>query len=197
MEEPDLSQGKKNAKIRQAWIVFLDESGISERPPIRRTWAPRGQTPIVQHPFNWKKLSICSAIAYRWDGRRCRLYFRIIAGSYNDEKLISFLGQMETQLRGRKVILVWDGLPSHRSRQMNQYLNQQQRWLSVVRLPAYAPEMNPVESLWANILGQELANRSVKDLGEMVEGVRSGFRRVHSEEWLLHSFLNHAGLTIG
>jgi hypothetical protein len=151
----------------------------------------------VQHPFNWKKLSICSAIGYRWDGRRCRLYFRIIAGSYNDERLISFLGQMETQLRGRKVILVWDGLPSHRSRQMNQYLNQQKRWLSVVRLPAYAPEMNPVESLWANILGQELANRSVKDLGEMVEGVHSGFRRVHSEEWLLHSFLNHAGLMIG
>ena len=57
--------------------------------------------------------------------------------------------------------------------------------------------MNPVESLWVNILGQEFANRSVHDLGEMVEGVRSGFRRVHSEEWLLHSYLNHAGLTIG
>lgn len=76
-------------------------------------------------------------------------------------------------------------------------MNEQQRWLSVVRLPACAPEMNPVESLWAIILGQELANRSIKDLGEMVEGVRSGFQRVHSEEWLLHSFLNHAGLMIG
>jgi putative transposase len=75
---------------------------------------------------------------------------------------------------------------------MSQYLNQQQHWLSVVGLPTYAPEMNPVESLWANILGQELANRSVNDLGDMVEGVRSGFRRVHSEEWLLHSFLIHA-----
>jgi hypothetical protein len=80
---------------------------------------------------------------------------------------------------------------------MRHYLNQQRRWLSVVRLPAYAPELNPVEGLWANILGQELANRSVNDLGEMVEGVRSGFHRVCTEHWLLHSFLTHAGLTIG
>lgn len=36
---------------------------------------------MVHHPFNWNKLSICSAIVYRWDGRRCRLYFRIISGS--------------------------------------------------------------------------------------------------------------------
>jgi transposase len=153
----------------------------------------------VHHPFNWRKLSICSAIGYRWDGRYCRLYFRIIAGSYNDEKLIDFLGQLEKQLPGYKVILIWDGLPSHRSRPMSQYLQQQQQqsWLSVVRLPAYAPELNPVESLWANILGQELANRSVDELGEMVEGVRSGFNRIHSERWLLHSFLDHTGLLIG
>jgi hypothetical protein len=151
---------------------------------------------VVHHPFTWKKLSICSAIAYRWDGWRCRLYFRIISGSFNDENLINFLAQVEKQLRGQKVILIWDGLPSHRSRKMRQYLTQQEHWLSVIRLPAYAPELNPVESLWANILGHELANRSVNDLGEMVEGVRNGFRRVHSEEWLLHSFLNHAGLMI-
>jgi hypothetical protein len=112
LEEPDLGQGKKNAKIWRAWIVFVDESGISERPPVRRTWAPRGQTPLVHYPFNWKKLSICSAIAYRWAGRGCRLYFRIISGSYNDEQLMSFLAQLETQLRGQQVILVWDGLPS-------------------------------------------------------------------------------------
>jgi hypothetical protein len=80
---------------------------------------------------------------------------------------------------------------------MSQYLRQQHNWLSVVQLPAYAPEMNPVEALWANILGQELANRSVVDLGEMVAGVRSGFSRIHSGKWLLHSFLNYAGLSIG
>ena len=79
---------------------------------------------------------------------------------------------------------------------MAQYLRQQKDRLSVVRLPAYAPDINPVEGLWANIQGQELANRSVRDLGEMVEGVRNGFRRVRSESWLLQSFLDHAGLSL-
>lgn len=165
---------------------------------MRRTWAPRGQTPIVVHPFNWKKLSICSVIAYWWNGKRCRLFFRIVAGSYNDEKLISFLEQLRQQPGMARLILLWDGLPSHRSRRMAEYLHQHQHKdrLCVVRLPAYAPDINPVEGLWANIQCRELANRSVKDLGEVVEGVRNGFSRVHSESWLLHSYLDHAGLSL-
>jgi transposase len=121
----------------------------------------------------------------------------VIAGSYNDEKLIDFLVQLKRHLHGSRVILVWDGLPSHRSLSMNHYVNRQREWLSVVRLPAYAPEMNPVEGLWANILGQELANRSVNHLGEMVEGVRDGFQRIHSRGSLLQSFLSHAGFSLG
>jgi len=48
------------------------------------------------------------------------------AVGYNDEKLISFLGQLKKQLHGKKVILIWDGLPSHRSRRMTHYVKQQQ-----------------------------------------------------------------------
>jgi transposase len=195
VEGTDLGGGKKNSKIWRAWIVFLDESGISQKPPVRRTWAPRGQTPILHHPFNWKKLSICSAVGYRWDGRRCRLYFRIVADSYNDKKLRDFLSQLRQEFRGKRVILVWDGLPSHRSRWMSEYLQKQQKWLKVVRLPAYAPELNPVESLWANLSGQELANRCADDLAPMVKGVRDGFSRIHLQSELPFSFLRHAGLS--
>lgn len=195
MENQNLDQGKKNAKNLRAWIVFLDESGISQKPSVRRTWAPRGKTPLLCHPFNWKKLSICSAIAYRWDGRRCRLFFRIVADSYNDEKLSDFLSQLRREFRGQKVILVWDGLPSHRSRRMSDFLQQQNKWLTVVRLPAYAPDLNPVESAWANIKGQELANRCSDDLGNMVEGVCDGFSRIHSHRNLPYSFLRHAGIS--
>ena len=61
------------------WLVFQDESGVSQRPHLRRTWLPRGEIPIVIHSDNWKKVSICAAIAYRWDGKRTRLYFRMRA----------------------------------------------------------------------------------------------------------------------
>jgi hypothetical protein len=92
------------------------------------------------------------------------------------------------------VILVWDGLPSHRSRRMSEYLQMQQKWLSVVRLPAYAPELNPVESIWANISGQEFANRCADDLAPMVKGVRDGFSRIHSQSELLFTQTRRAFL---
>jgi hypothetical protein len=195
VEGRDLDGGKKKAKRRRAWIVFLDESGISQKPSVRRTWAPRGRTPVLRHHFNWKKLSICTAIAYRWDGKRGQLFFRIVSDSYNDIKLIAFLTQLRKEVRRKKLVLIWDGLPSHRSRVMTNYLNIQRKRLSVVRLPAYAPELNPVESVWSNIQGKELANLCADDLGGMVEGVHKGFDRIHSQRQLLDSFLTHAGLS--
>jgi DDE superfamily endonuclease len=191
----DLGRGKKNAKKRQAWIVFLDESGLSQKPPVRRTWAPRGQTPVLRHAFNWKKLSICSALAYRWDGRKIRLLFSIVADSYTDKKLIYFLAQARKEFRHRRLIIIWDGLPSHRSRLMKQYLDTQRRWLTVVRLPPYAPDLNPVEFAWGNIQGKELANLCSDDLGAMVSGVRKGFARVCKNKSLPQSFLQHAGIS--
>jgi len=195
VEGRDLDGGKKKAKRRRAWIVFLDESGISQKPSVRRTWAPRGRTPVLRHHFNWKKLSICTAIAYRWDGKRGQLFFRIVSDSYNDIKLIDFLTQLRKEVPRKKLILIWDGLPSHRSRVMTNYLNMQRKRLSVVRLPAYAPELNPVESVWSNIQSKELANLCTDDLGGMVEGVHKGFDRIHSQRQLLDSFLTHAGLS--
>jgi len=72
MDRRAMAGSKKNAKRRKAWILFQDESGISERPSVRRTWAPKGETPVLIHAFNWKKMSISAALAYRWDGKRAR-----------------------------------------------------------------------------------------------------------------------------
>ncbi len=196
MDPTDLGRGKKNAQKWHAWIVFLDESGLSQKPPVRRTWAPRGHTPVLRHAFNWKKLSICSALAYRWDGRRTRLLFSIVSDSYTDEKLIHFLTELRRDFRRRKLIVVWDGLPSHRSRRMKQYLDSKRRWLTVVRLPPYAPDLNPVEFAWGNIQGKELANLCSDDLGGMVSGVRKGFTRVCNNKTLPNSFLRHAGISL-
>lgn len=186
---------KKNARRRKAWIFFQDESGISQRPSIRRTWAPKGKTPVLIHAFNWKKLSICAAIGYRWDGRRSRLYFQTRAGNYNEDSLIGFLQDLKRHLSGHPAILVWDGLPSHQSRAMNEYLQEQRGWLSVERLPGYAPDLNPVETLWGNIKGQELANRCAENLAEAAQAVRSGMARVRRSGTLPFSFLEHAGLS--
>src|ERR1039458_7522595 len=58
LDEPTMAGSKKNARRQKAWIFFQDESGVSQRPSIRRTWAPKGETPVLIHAFNWSKISI-------------------------------------------------------------------------------------------------------------------------------------------
>lgn len=140
-------------------------------------------------------MSICAAMGYRWDGRQTKLLFQTRDGSYNSQSLIEFLKDLKRELRGQKAVLVWDGLPAHKSKEMNAYLEQQRNWLAVERLPGYAPDLNPVETLWGNIKGQELANRCGEDLAEVGRALRGGMARVRRSRQLPFSFLKHAGIS--
>jgi transposase len=195
VEARALARGKKNARRQRAWIVFEDESGISHRPVVRRTWAPRGHPPVLTHTGgNWSRLSIAAALAFRWDGRRRRCYFQTRPGSYNDLALIGFLRALKRHFAGRHVILVWDGLGGHKSRVMQQYLRRQRAWLTMERLPGYAPELNPVEQIWGNLKSRELANQCPLDILALRRPVRSGFARIRHRPSLTTAFLRHAGL---
>lgn len=67
-------------------------------------------------------------------------------GSYDAAGLIEVLEQMTVFHRGEQVVLVWDGLSTHWSREMPAW-GAEQDWLTLERLPAYVPELNPVELL--------------------------------------------------
>jgi transposase len=147
------------------------------------------------HAFNWKKLSVAMALALRWDGRRSQLFFQTLPGSYNGSSLISFLEDLKRHLRGRRVTLVWDGLPAHKGREMTAYVARQRHWLVVERLPGYAPELNPSELVWGNVKGQELANLCADNLAEVEVALRAGLRRVARHPTLAFAFLRHTGLS--
>jgi hypothetical protein len=72
-------------------------------------------------------------------------------------------------------------------------LERQHGWLQVEMLPGYSPDLKPVEDLWSNSKGQELANYCVAGLGEAEDGVCNGMARVR-QSMLPFSFLHHAGL---
>jgi transposase len=195
VEDPALGAAKKNARRRHAWLVFEDESGLSQQPVVRRTWAPRGETPVLTHVGgHWKRLSIAGALAFRWDGRRSRFYFQTRPGTYKDVGLIGFLRQLKRHFRGRRIILIWDGLAGHKSALMRGYLACQREWLTVEPLPGYAPELNPVEQVWGNLKGRELANVCAGDLQALHAPLRAGCRRLCQNSTLPFNFLRHAGL---
>jgi hypothetical protein len=118
---------------------LFDESAVSLIPPVRRTWSPRGQTPVLRHRFGWKKASMAAALGYRPDATAARLCFHLQQPSYNTDTLIGVLDQLGTFYRGQRVVLLWDGLSAHWSHRMRAYLDSHRDWLRAERLPAYAP----------------------------------------------------------
>jgi transposase len=186
---------EKRARRQNALIVFEDESGVSLLPSVRATWAPRGHTPVLRHPFNWKRLSLAGALAYEPDGSDAHLFFELRPGAYNDETLIAFLSQLN-DFEQRNVLLIWDGLPSHRSRRMSDWIASQRHWLWVERLPGYSPDLNPIENVWGNLKSQELANLCSNTIDQVADIAEGGLDRIGSDAALCFAFLRHSGLRL-
>src|SRR5215469_7078956 len=96
----------KKALLEGRTIVFVDESGLSERPHRVRTWAPRGQTPLLQYHFNWKVLSVAAGITW-WN-----FYFRLYRRTIRGAEVTDFLGHLLRHLPG-KLLVGWDGLAGY------------------------------------------------------------------------------------
>jgi transposase len=136
-----------------------------------------------------------AALCYQPDASGARLVFGAKGGAYRDTDLIDFLNDLHHELGATKITLLWDGLPGHRSKTMRAFVACQ-RWLVVERLPAYAPELNPVEGLWGNLKGQELANLPTEDLLDAADAADEGIYRLSEDDALLFAFLRHTGLLL-
>jgi transposase len=190
---PRIKQTLTGAK--PAWS-FFDESALSLTSNVRRSWAPRGQPPTLVHPFSWKRASMAAALCYGIRGGGASVCFHIQAGNYNTDRLIEVLGELRQFLGGEKATLLWDGLSAHRSTAMRAWLNRQQHWLVVERLPAYAPDLNPVEALWSCLKAVELANLTGPTLAEVLAQAHRGIERIRCTPHLAYSFLRHPGLSV-
>jgi transposase len=177
-------------------ICFQDESGFSLLPAVRATWAPRGQTPVLTHRFSWKRMSMAAALAYHPDRSQAETVFQIRKGTYNTDSLIEFLTALHEHFDSQPVTLIWDGLPSHRSKAMTAWLATQRHWLVVEKLPGYAPDLNPVELVWGNLKATELANLCPDTIDEAHTAAEAGLKRIGSSYELCFAFLDHTGLSL-
>ena len=176
--------------------MFEDESGVSLLPPVRATWAPRGQTPVLRHRFVWKRLSIAGALVYEPDGSDAHLVFQLRPGAYNQDSLIDFLCDLHELEQRRSVVLIWDGLPAHRGRCMTDWIASQRDWLRSEPLPGYAPDVNPTELVWGSLKSTELTNLCADTIGEVAISAEDGLDRISSDAPLCFAFLRHCGLRL-
>ena len=160
---------------------------MSQRPHRVRTWSPRGQTPVLQYHFNWKTLAAVAGVTWR------RFYFRLFPGAIRSAQVIEFLEHLLRQVRG-ELLVVWDGLPSHRSRAVQDFVAGQKGRLVLEFLPAYAPELNPVEYLWGYWKQHELPNLCTEDFAELSQEARQALKRMRRRPRLITAFWKQAGL---
>lgn len=125
------------------------------QPVVRRTWAPRGQTPIHYSWDRHDRISVIGALTLSPNTRRISVYFTYQYENVQAKHVIFFLRHLHQQLR-RKLILVCDRWSVHRS--AVRQLQVKSKWLHVEWLPPYAPELNPVEAMWSYTKHCDLAN---------------------------------------
>jgi len=178
-----MARPKKKARREKRKIVFVDESGLTQKPHRVRTWAPRGQTPILQHHFNWDKLAAIAGITL-WN-----FYFRMYEGTIKGEQVVDFLSHLMRHLPG-KLLIVWDGL----SGRVEEFLGRQKGRVWLERLPAYAPELNPVEYIWGYWKKHELPNFCPKNYAELSTQARRALGRMRKRKTLVTAFWKQAEL---
>ncbi|WP_456154780.1 IS630 family transposase [Streptomyces chartreusis] len=157
VEGGDLGGGRRARAACGGYICFEDEAGFTRRPPRGRTWGRRGRTPVVTVSGRRSgRLSVAGLIAIR-PGSRTRLCHRPRthrAGkgarrSMGERDSIALINGAH-QLVKAPIMLVWDRLNTHISHTMRE-MTAEREWLTVFLLPAYSPDLNPIECLWTHV----------------------------------------------
>ena len=151
-KEEEYPQMVKKAKAEKAEIWWADETAAKPECHFRRSYSPKGKTPVVRQSAKRFHSSMISAI-----NNRGKLEWMALKDAMNSETFLIFLKQM-IKYRRRKVILIVDNLKVHHSKPVTQWCEANKDRIELVFLPAYSPQINPDEYL-NNGLKQNLADK--------------------------------------
>jgi hypothetical protein len=186
-----LASARKKASEEGRTSVWVDQSGVYLLPLAVRTWAPRGQTPLLHVPLTHDHLAAISGITP--DGR---LFMQTQAQAYHSDDVVRFLRALLRTIRG-KLLVIWaagDGSPIHRGQPVKDFLRRgaAQR-LHLEQLPGYAPELNPDEGIWNYLKRVELANLCCPDLAALTLALRRAKERLRHKRAVIQACIRQAG----
>lgn len=196
-QQTELPRLARSSRQRGAHLVFLDESGFQLNPCVRRTWAPRGQTPILAAWDRRDKLSVISSITVSPQAGRLNLYFDVLADNANahGEDIVAYLRLLKKQLRG-PLTVIWDGSNIHsKSKAVRAYLAEHPE-IVVATLPGYAPDLNPDEQVWGWTKYGRLANLAAESNDHLRDAVISELVDLRGDRQKLQAFMEHSGVLL-
>jgi len=175
---------KRRAQQRGADIFFLDEAGLRSDGPLDRTWAPKGQTPVVATSGQRQKVNAISAV-----NALGAFWYNVYSGKFNASRFVWFLAAF-LRRRPRKVFLVVDGHPSHRAKLVARYVQSLRGRLELHFLPGYAPDLNPDEFVWNHLRQRGTAKRPLLRGESLRERVEHDLSAIKGRPGLVRSFFH-------
>ncbi len=183
----------RQAFRRRARIALLDESGFMLSPTVRRTFAPRGETPVLVCSDKHDRLSVISAITLSPRALRVGLHFMLLGKdeNFHGEEVVLFLRQLKGEVGGPWAV-VWDQNQIHgRSRAVKAWLAEHPE-VVVEDFPGHAPDCNPDEEVWSWTKYGRLCNLAPADVAELRRHVWESLNALKRRPQLLASFILHA-----
>lgn len=177
-------QIRRRAKECGAVILWGDEMGLRSDHTVGTSFGLRGQTPVIAGTGQRFGCNMISAI-----GNRGELYFMVFISRFDAKVFIDFLGRLTRQIK-RKVFLIVDGHPVHRSVIAKRWLEKNEDRIRLFRLPGYSPELNPDELLNQDVKSNAVGRQRPKDKKEMVLKVRSHLRSRQKQSDIVKNFFN-------
>jgi transposase len=169
----------------------VDQSGFYLLPAVVRTYAPVGQTPVLQEQLSRDHLSAISAISLEG-----KLYMMEQERAFKAEDVVRFLKHLLRQIPG-KLLLIWDGSPIHRGRAVKDYLTGgASRRLKLEQLPGYAPDLNPEEGVWKHLKCVELKNLCCESLAELKIELRKAKERLRHKRDVILGCIRQPGFEV-
>lgn len=180
-------------------LVFLDESTVRMQSTVRRTWAPRGSTPIHRNSGRWDSIRAIAALTVAPKTGATALDYWLSEKSVDSEQMAFLLRDLFNQ-RGQDCILIWDNYPAHKptARMMTTpgWPMAPKVAIDIQYLPTYAPDFNPVEQVWKSVKYDDLANYVPTDLAALKARLDQSLRGVQDRPELLRSFVRWAGFDL-
>jgi transposase len=175
----------KRARKEGAEIFFWDESGFRADSVHGKTWAKRGQTPVVNRPGQRQSISAASAV-----NSKGAFWFQTYQGALTGELFVQLLQKLMHR-RKKAVHLVVDGLPAHKKAAVKQYVASTHGKLTLHFLPGYAPDLNPDELVWSHTKRTGVARRPLQKGEKLEERVNEQLQAVADNPSLVRSFFGH------
>lgn len=173
----------------RATLVFVDEAGFGLTPATGKTWAIRGETPVLNH--TWRAYARISAISGLTTDQR--LFFQLKPHeTFKGPDAARFLRLLLRHIRG-EIIIVWDGGAQHRSKAVRDLAEKTER-MTIIRIPAYCPELNPDEKVWHYAKNVLLRAKTPNSIHELTNELRRAFRTMKQQPNLLDSMLRASEL---